>query len=188
MSDYRSCKHCGGTSFCGGFKNAEGQVKTRTACTTCVVKSALDPKVVYDKVVCSVCGGTGVVKPGQEGGLARLFSRHLLVLAVVLILISGVSLVLSIVTFTRGQQNYQQLVEKLAQEAKQAGPGISREELRDRLQPGMTQEQVRTELGQPNGTKEVNRGFGDVELWSYECTDGHLELTFLDGKLRPLGP
>jgi hypothetical protein len=188
MTDYRTCKHCGGTTFCGGFKNAEGQLKTRTACTTCVIKSALNPKVVYDKVVCSVCNGTGIVRPGEESGRALARSRPLLLLVVALLGVSGVSLAFSIMAFTHEQRRLQQQTEKLAEEAIRSGPGIPLEELRARLAPGMSQDQVRTESGRPTGAKQIATGFTDVELWSYQCTDGRIELTFHDGKLEPLPP
>jgi hypothetical protein len=59
MGETKPCQHCNGTTYCGARRDETGKLKLRTACTTCVFKSALDPRVVYSMVVCSVCKGTG---------------------------------------------------------------------------------------------------------------------------------
>src|SRR5262245_58864185 len=65
MGPLYPCVHCNGTTFCSASRDATGKLKTRPACVCCVVKAGLNPKGIYDRVVCSVCGGRGLVEPAR---------------------------------------------------------------------------------------------------------------------------
>src|SRR5262245_5471183 len=58
----QTCRHCQGTTFCGG--------PTQAACTSCKVESGLDANQEYKDVVCSVCHGTGLfMSPREPSGI-----------------------------------------------------------------------------------------------------------------------
>src|SRR5262245_45076427 len=90
MTSLYPCKHRHGTTFCSASRDATGKLKVRVACASCVVKAGLNPKGVYDKVVCCVCGGKGMVEPARESAKARPAHDRLLLVVLPVLLLSVV--------------------------------------------------------------------------------------------------
>ncbi|HEV3084890.1 MAG TPA: hypothetical protein VGY66_34335 [Gemmataceae bacterium] len=182
MDASRVCNHCHGTTYCGGCKDAAGNLKLRTACTTCVVKSALNPQVVYNKVVCSVCGGTGVVQPGHGARLSSRSGGAVLLVASLLCGLSIVFFVISILLVLRPQN------ESLKRrEVDNAAAAMTAPETRAKIALGMTTGEVIEKLGEPDPDmvkKDVGEGFDSLELWTYVCADGRVQISFRDGKVQ----
>jgi hypothetical protein len=185
MNGAQTCKHCRGTTFCGASRDSAGNVKFRTACTTCVIRSALNPKVVYAQVVCSVCGGTGVIDPGEQARQARRHSAPFLVAAVSFFLVSLVVLGASLVVYQR--QPYRDEAERLLQEA-DPNATMTKSELKAAVSIGMSQAQLKNVLGEPEATKEMGAGLSTIELWTYACTDGRVQISIRDGSVQGIAP
>jgi hypothetical protein len=184
MNGKQTCKHCRGTTFCGASRDSAGNIKFKTACTTCVIRSALNPKVVYAQVVCSVCGGTGVIDPGEQARQAQRHSAPFLVAAVSFFVVSLVVLGASLVVYQR--QGYRDEAQRLLQDDPNAT--MTKSELKAAVSIGMSQAQLKSALGEPESTKEMGAGVSTIELWTYVCTDGRVQISLRDGSVQGIAP
>ena len=174
------CKHCNGTTFCSASRDAAGKLKTRPACVCCIVRAGLNPKGVYDKVVCSVCGGKGMVEPAPEPVKAKRRADRWLLLAVPLVLVALAFFVFSALSYYREQrQKYDDIVEQLLEE-RGGTATMPLADARSAVQVGMSKEAVKLKLGEPYA---VRPGEGDAEFWIYRCKDGRLLITFMGGSV-----
>jgi hypothetical protein len=128
------CRHCHGTTFCGGYER-NGTLWTSPACSTCLVKSGLPTVRRLHKVVCCVCGGTGDT---SDRSRARLRSA-LLLFSGLLLFVLGLQAARSLPHPGEGEQP--EPAEQVAQPAPrstQTDPGGSREPT-DRQEPATDQ-------------------------------------------------
>src|SRR5215472_11090438 len=106
MGPLYPCKHCNGTTFCSATRDATGKLKTRPACVACLVKAGLNPMAIYDKVICSVCRGTGLVEVTREDPRAsRPFPWYWLIITP-LVVISLAALLISAISYYREEHKY----------------------------------------------------------------------------------
>jgi len=188
MSKPLTCRHCNGTTFCGGsISSSSGKLRTRPACPTCLVKSRLDPGGIYDRVVCSVCQGTGLVQPASETPRTRKASPWSVVAVVAIVAAAAIFFSVSFYFYMRGlstpdesRRAIQELSRKTARE--------SRDTIKLRVSAGMTRDYVEYALGKPDTTQEMNNGDILLELWEYECADGRVQISILDGKVQSVKP
>jgi hypothetical protein len=174
-----TCKHCNGTTFCGGTKAANGTVKKRVACVSCVVRSALNPNVVYDRVLCSVCGGTGIVTAQAEGKKTKTPLWVLLVMP----LMSGtiLALIITVLSFQFELRRYKDLAEQLSA-IWDKGRDTPAKEVLGKLGRGMKKADVKVRVGDPDTSYVPNAAGpeGQREYWYYNCPDGRVTVLFLE--------
>jgi hypothetical protein len=190
MTAPRICKHCNGTTYCGGsISSSSGKLKTRPACPTCLVNSRLDPAGIYERVVCSVCRGTGLVEVTADDALrSKQASGWLIRGAVALcgaaLLLSGATIFLS----TRGI-NTPEAVQKAVREQARRAARESRDTLHESVSVGMARDYVEWLLGQPDGSHQITNDESVLELWDYDCRDGaRVQISILDGKVQAIMP
>jgi hypothetical protein len=177
------CKHCNGTTFCSATRDATGKLKTRPACVGCLVKAGLNPKAIYDKVICSVCRGTGLVELTREAPRApRPFSWYWLIITPLLV-ISLAALLSSAFYSYREEHKYdngQDILRQRDEEAIRSTAGLPLSAIRTIVHQGMTKDAVSRELGDPMHIT----GQGFSEVWNYRCKDGTLTITFANDVVR----
>jgi hypothetical protein len=183
MAASLTCRHCNGTTFCGGSLGAGGKLKKSPACISCVVKSGLDPATIHDRVVCSVCGGVGVVEPRKEP-LRSAPTPVWMLLMVPLFVSTVIALVLTLISYNSELARNRELQEKLAETWTVRHGNLMVEEIRAKVAAGMSKEEARELLGNPDAKKELGSGVGMTELWYYNCVDGRLVITIQDGTVQ----
>jgi len=188
MSTPHTCKHCNGTTYCGGsISTSSGKLRTRPACPTCLVKSRLDPGGIYDRVVCSVCQGTGLVLPASETPRTRQASRWG-VAAIVAVVVAAVAFFsVSLYFYIRGLNTPEEMRQAIQEQSRRTARE-SRDSIKLRVLVGMTRDYVEYALGEPDSTREMNNGDAVLELWEYECADGRVQISILDGKVQSVRP
>jgi hypothetical protein len=179
MSPTLVCPHCGGTSFCGGFRR-KGVLMTQPACPSCVVRSGLSTDDPHHRVVCSVCGGTGVVQPktgpGQQSLLRWVVALSLLLMALALTFSSVVYLVRDL----RQPEEVREGVHKTVQLQPR---NLSVSEIKANVPVGLSVAGVRALLGDPDRRHQAESGLLTVEIWYYGAADGEVQITLQDGKV-----
>ena len=68
-----------------------------------------------------------------------------------------------------------------------AAAAMTAPETRAKIALGMTTGEVIDKLGEPDPDmvkKDVGEGFDSLELWTYVCTDGRVQISFRDGKVQ----
>jgi hypothetical protein len=179
MGSLYPCKHCNGTTFCSASRDATGKLKTRAACVCCLIKAGLNPNGVYDKVVCSVCRGKGMVEPaGEPVKVKRGPDRWLLAVVLALLLVALTFFVFSALSYYRPRPDYGDIVDQLLEERGGAAAAMQLSDARAAVRAGMTEEAVKLTLGEPYA---IRPGEGGQELWIYRCKDGKLLITFSNG-------
>jgi hypothetical protein len=178
MVSHYPCKHCNGTTFCSASRDGAGQLKTRPACVCCLVKAGLNPNAIYDKVICSVCGGTGLVEPARERPRPRPIVDRALLVVLPALLAAVVVLAAGGWSYYRQRLEYEAVVDQLLEERGGAAVTLSLSEARALVQGGMTGEAVRAALGEPYA---VRQGEGEQEFWIYRCKDGKMIVTLING-------
>jgi hypothetical protein len=184
MTSLHPCKHCNGTTFCSATRDATGKLKTRPACVCCVVRAGLDPKAVYDKVICSVCEGKGIVEPAQEAPAAKRQPYEWYWWVVVPLLLASLAFfVFSALSYYREQHKYDDARDVMVQKTDEtsATRKLPRSTVQGIVKNGMTKESVRSQLGEP--TFVVTEAI-DAEEWGYRCKDGDLRITFANDVVR----
>jgi hypothetical protein len=160
-----------------------------TACHSCLAKSGLSPTGVFDKVVCSVCGGRGVVDPVAEAGQEQALSRGVLVFALILCVLGLGGVSVSAYVYYRAVHMYDDAPGLLIRgDAPGAPLPQSKADVLKQVPQGATPDVVRGLLGEPHarqvepqGTHEGLRG--EIAQWWYKCSDGTVQITFLNGKV-----
>jgi hypothetical protein len=189
MSTPRTCKHCNGTTYCGGSISAtSGKLRTRPACPTCLVKSRLDPAGIFDRVVCSVCKGTGETQPESEIPQRRQTSAwgYSAVVGIVLAAFGffGLSLYFYVRELNTGKDQFKTLQEQAHKSHRESSESIKKV-----VTLGVTGDYVRFTLGEPNSTRELGNDESVLEIWDYYCLDGGLvEISMLNGKVQSIKP
>jgi hypothetical protein len=176
------CTHCNGTSFCGASRDKTGKIRTRVACPTCLVHSRLNPNGVYDRVVCSVCGGAGRLQPKEEA-TAPTTSPWVLYGVVGLVVVSFLFLAFSAVHVYREMRRYRDQVERYQAETARSVRDMTSKEVRALCPPGTTKAKVKEELDEANFVK-VLEGPIPTEIWYYLCADGRVAITFDAGRVK----
>jgi hypothetical protein len=174
------CKHCNGTTFCSASRDAAGHLKTRPACVCCVVKAGLNPKAIYDKVVCSVCGGRGMVEPARESVKIKRRPNRWLLVVLPLLLLALLFFVFSALSYYRQRHDYDDIVDQLLEERGGAAVILPLSDARSAVHAGMSKEAVKLALGEPYA---IRPGDNDQEFWIYRCKDGKLLITFMGGSV-----
>ena len=170
------CTHCNGTTFCGGFKR-KGPLVTQPACTTCLVKSGLPPKEVHHRVICAVCGGTGLMPPRKRA------TGPSLVIAAPLLIAAGAFLTLGIVGFYRYLTKSEEVKQGIENTVNTTALPVSTAELREKLTMGMSKDDLLKSLGNPNFAKSIDNGDSSLDLWYYQCADGRVLISMRDDKI-----
>ena len=176
------CPHCNGTTYCGGFLRA-GVLMTQPACTSCAVKSGLPERGTYHRVICSVCRGTGI-RPRDLGRSSKYSPAFLFLLVSPLLLAAGAVLCLSLLALVKYLHQDEEVRHGLQQAVERRRLEISGEEMKGLVPTGMTRDGVRKLVGEPETTREIDSGLDTLELWYYQCTDGRVQISFLDGKVQ----
>jgi len=183
MSTPRICQHCNGTTYCGASRNSAGKLKLRPACPTCIVTSKLDPNGIYDRVVCSVCRGTGLVQPETYKSRVAPFSNKLLILtsaiSVGAVLFSGFILI----AYIRERQNFENLPEKIWERSHFAS-SLSESEFRQRVTAGMTVDELQEAVGLPDNDMTLVSDPEALQVWDYTCSDSRLQVLVQDGRVH----
>jgi hypothetical protein len=187
MTAPRTCKHCNGTTYCGGSISAtSGKLRTRPACPTCLVKSKLDPGGIYDRIVCSVCNGTGLVQPGAETPRRRQASPWGVAAITAIVVAAGAFFSVSLIFYLR-EPSPEKLQETLRERSRQTAYE-SMDSIKKRVGAGATKQFVQTALGEPKDIKEMGEPPNVLEVWEYECLDGHVRISMLNGKVTTVQP
>ena len=138
-------------------------------------------------MVCSVCQGTGLVQPAIEAPRTRKTSPWGVAAVVAIVVAAAAFFSVSLYFYLRGlntpeesRQAIQELSRKTARE--------SRDTIKLRVLVGMTRDYVEYALGKPDSTREMNNGDAVLELWEYECADGRVQISILDGKVQGVRP
>jgi hypothetical protein len=162
-----------------------GKLKVRTACTSCVVHSALDPRVVYTMVVCSVCRGTGR-EPEAKGahgkqeasGWSYALVTPLMIVVLALAVFSGIA-------FERSRTRLKDEAELFQREKVLRPGGAWAEDVKQRVEIGMDTDVLKDELGEPDSVKLYQEGFENgMELWTYRCRDQPVWVSVQAGKVK----
>ncbi len=171
------CKHCNGTTFCSAVRDATGKLKTRPACVCCLARAGLDPKGLYDKVICSVCEGKGVVEPVSDAPPKRSSPGWYWWVVAPLLPLALVFFAFSAVYYYREQHKYEDSRDVLAQQAGDSSAirRLPLSAVQSVVRNGMTKAEVREQLGEP--TSVASEAL-EVEVWSYRCKDGYLRVSF----------
>jgi hypothetical protein len=177
MASIHPCKHCNGTTYCSASKDANGKLKLRPACICCIVKAGLDPQGIYDKVICSVCGGRAVIQATAEVRPAKKSSTGLMVVVTVLLSISLVFFLSSIVYYYRQQPRPEDIPERIIDKDSVTSQ-MTIADVRATVRVGMRKEEVRRELGEPYYIRDAEK---EQEVWIYQCKDGKMLITFSNG-------
>jgi hypothetical protein len=178
MTSHHPCKHCNATTFCSASRDGAGQLKTRPACVCCLVKAGLNPNGVYDKVICSVCRGTGLVAPPRERARPRPIVDRALLIVLPALLVALVILAAGALSYYRQRLEYEAVVDQLLEERGGAAATLSLSEARAMIQGGMAGDAVKAALGEPYA---VRQGEGEQEFWIYRCKDGKMIVTLING-------
>jgi hypothetical protein len=155
---------------------------TSEACSTCLVKSGLPVKGKYYKVVCSVCGGRGVVseKAVRPQGHSQL---AWLLLASPLLLMAGFLTAMSIEQWRERQDEYEHMGDIVEQRAREMTKETPLADVKEQLL-GMSKKMVSTRLGDPESTKRLDTPDGTTEIWEYTRWDGRLKLRIENGVVK----
>lgn len=170
MAETNLCPHCNGTTYCGARRDPSGKLKWRAACTTCAVKSALDPHKVYTQVVCSVCRGTG---KAPEAHAALVKQRDSLLLYAVVIPLVVLSLGLAVIggiAYERYGTRYQEELERIEQEQVFRPEGALAKDVLTKVKVGMDTAALTDALGAPEAVRTF-QGPEGLDLWLYRCRD-----------------
>jgi hypothetical protein len=166
--------------------SSSGKLKIRPGCPTCIAKSALNPKVFYDRVVCSVCGGTGIVQPKPQPSGVSKASIIWLGLASLVVIAALSFMTRNIMAYKREAYQYRDLVDELTQSEENSRSTLSQAELLEKVRVGMTKDQVKEELGDPDSIRSFGTEPATTELWRYNCTDGHVVITIYNEAVQVL--
>jgi hypothetical protein len=177
MPAVHSCLHCNGTTFCSASRDGNGKLKIRPSCICCIVKAGLDPQGIYDKVVCSVCGGAGIVVPRAESDQRRKLSGFWLALVTSLLAASLTFSAVTFLYFTNQQDKYEEMLDQQMDADSNTGQ-MTKTEVRASVPVGLKQEEVKNRLGEPYHIRNVDK---DQETWTYRCRDGKMQITFMNG-------
>jgi hypothetical protein len=159
-----------------------GAAKKRPACVSCVVRSALNPTVAYDQVLCSVCGGTGVVT--AEIGPQKPRTPLWVLLVLPLMLGTMLALLVTTVFYQLELNHWRHQADQLRVQF-EGQPGTRPMAFfKQKLNLGMTREEVKEAVGLPNSTKDIGQGLSDMEVWYFNCTDGRFFITLQDGRVQ----
>jgi hypothetical protein len=90
---------------------------------------------------------------------------------------------LSIWAFYGEQRKYSGAAERILEDSRKAAR-VSTEIMRERVTVGMTKDYVQQVLGEPDSTREISNGDSRLELWYYQCDDGKVQISILDGKVQ----
>jgi hypothetical protein len=185
MTSPRICRHCNGTTYCGAtISPTSGKLKTRPACLSCIVASGLDPAGIYERVVCSVCRGTGLVQlpPAQQ---VRQAPGWLLVSVCVLLSVTVTFVGVAAYYSWRDETKYQGVTEQMREQSHRAARE-SGEAMRQRIHVNMLEETVRLVAGDPDKIEAMSNGDSTFELWHYKCGNDHVRISILDGKVQSI--
>jgi hypothetical protein len=163
--------------------DSSGKLKARAACTTCVAKSALDPRVVYTMIVCSVCRGTGRESEIQAPAPKQETSVWWYVLVIPLMTLALVVAVFGGIAYERAGRRLQDEADFFQQE-KVLRPGGERAgDVIQRVPVGMDETTLKEELGEPDSIKVYEDSVPPVELWTYRCRDKPVRVSLKEGKV-----
>jgi hypothetical protein len=174
-----ACPHCNGTTFCGGFRRKDTLV-TQPACTTCLVKSGLPPKEVHHRVVCAVCGGTGLltIRKRSSGAAVLIASPFLLA--------AGALFTLSVIGLHHYLTRDEEIKQGVERTLNTAPLRVSAQELREKVSIGMTPDELRSAIGNPNMVKQLDNGGSILEVWYYHCRDGRMQVSLQDDRVTSI--
>jgi hypothetical protein len=184
MSETKPCKHCNGTTYCGARLNSSSRkLKVAAACTTCVAKSHLDPRVVYTKVVCSVCRGTGTEPEGQSPAAEQETSVWLYILVTPLMILALVLAAFGGIAYERASRRLQDEAERFQQEKVLRPEGQQSVDVIQRVEIGMDEAALKDELGEPDSIKPYEDSVPPLEMWTYRCRDKPVRVSLRSGKV-----
>jgi hypothetical protein len=187
MNAPRICKHCNGTTYCSASTSARtGKLKTQPACLTCIVHSGLDPAGIYERVICSVCKGTGLVQlpPARR---VRQVPDWMLVTVGLLVSVSLTYFGFVAYFSWRQETKYQGVMEQMREQSRRAARE-SGQAMRERIHVNMLVESVRLVAGEPDLIESMSDGDSNFELWHYECGKDHVKISVRDGKVQAIYP
>jgi hypothetical protein len=128
-----------------------------------------------------------LVQPASETPRTRKASRWGVAAVVAIVAAAAVFFSVSFYFYLRtlntpeeSRRAIQELSRKTARE--------SRDTVKLRVSVGMTRDYVEYALGKPDTTQEMNNGDVALELWEYECADGRVQISILDGKVQSVKP
>jgi hypothetical protein len=107
---------------------------------------------------------------------------------VVTIVIAAVAFFSVSLSFYIRVQNTPEELRQMLQEQARRAARESREAIKARVGVGMTREYVEYALGAPDSTQEMRNDNAVLEIWDYECPDGHVQISILDGKVQGVRP
>jgi hypothetical protein len=116
--------------------------------------------------------------------LSKYSPAFLFVLVSPLILAAGAVLCLSLLALVKYLHQDEEVRQGLQHAVQQRRLELSGEEMKWLVPAGMTREGVRRLVGEPETTREIDSGLDTLELWYYQCTDGRVQISFLDGKVQ----
>jgi hypothetical protein len=110
------------------------------------------------------------------------------VAAIVAIVVAAVAFFSTSLYFYIRTQNTPETMRQLIQEQSRRTARESRDSIKTRVGAGMTRDYVEYALGEPDSIREMNNGDIVLELWEYQCADGHVQISILDGKVQSVRP
>jgi hypothetical protein len=171
--------------YCGASISASsGKLKTRPACLSCIVASSLDPAGMYERVVCSVCRGAGLVHvPASQQ--AHQAPGWLLISVWVLMSVSLTFFGVTAYFTWREQTKYQGVTEQTRERSHKASRE-SAEAMLQRIHINMPAESVQMIAGPPDKIEVMSNGDSTIELWDFQCGNDHIRMSIQDGKVQSI--
>jgi hypothetical protein len=146
---------------------------------------ASPPQGTYHRVVCSVCGGQGVVRLGQKAGPSPAWLRLLLAAS---LLLGTVGLAtLSAAYLLRELHRDEDVRENVRKTIEGRRRSMSVSEVTSSIPVGLPEQGVEAFLGDPDRKHEMGSGMATLAVWDYECADGKVRVTIQDGKVIAVG-
>jgi hypothetical protein len=186
VSEAKVCKHCNGTTYCGARRDPNGKLKATGACTTCVAKSALDTRVVYNLVVCSVCGGTGRDRAAAAPAATQHTPVWMYALVSCLTALSVASAVFSGITYRQVSNRLQDEAEayERQQESRMDPRSELASDLINKVEVGMDESRLEAELGEPDFIKQFKDEASLWSMWVYHCRDKDVRISVQHGRVK----
>jgi hypothetical protein len=94
---------------------------------------------------------------------------------------------ISLFFYIRTQSAPEELRSKIRAQSHQTAHE-STDSIKSRVGTGMTKEFVEFALGVPDKIDEMTSGESQLELWEYECADGRITISMLNGKVQSVRP
>jgi hypothetical protein len=132
---------------------------------------------VHHRVVCAVCGGTGLLT------IRKHSSAPAVLIASPFLIAAGAVFTLSIISLQHYLTKDEEVKQGVERTLNTAPLRESAQELRDKVTIGMTSDELRSAAGNPNRVKQIDNAGTILELWDYNGRDGRMQVSVQDDRV-----